>query len=107
MKRNLQPAGHRVLIKLKQSKKEVTSFGLEIVEDERVRQGKKYAMTEAKVVALGMNAFKAFDDGVPWCKVGDTVLVSKYSGETIEGIEDDEIYRLINDEDIHGVYVGE
>lgn len=107
MKRTLIPAGHRVLVKLYKPKTEITSFGLEIIKDERAKMAEKYATQEATVVAMGMNAFKAFDNGAPWCKVGDKVLICKYSGENREDLEDGELYRLINDEDIHGIFEGE
>lgn len=62
------------------------------------------ATQEAYVIECGPSAFKAFDDGEPWCKVGDCVLISKYSGDDLDDIEDDEIYRVINDRDIEAIF---
>lgn len=111
MMRNLQPAGHRVLVKLitpKDEVEEVSESGIVLaIKDKRTRNAEKYATQEAYVVSLGINAFKAFDNGDPWCKVGDKVLICKYSGENRDDIEDGQVYRLINDDDIHGIFVGE
>ena len=65
------------------------------------------ATQEAYVVAIGPTAFKAFDDGLPWCKVGDCVLICKYSGDDLDDVEEDEIYRVINDRDIEAVFIDE
>ena len=65
------------------------------------------AMQEAYIVSLGYDAFKGLGSGLPWCEVGDLVLISKYSGEDRRDLDDGEIYRVISDEDIFGVFVGE
>jgi len=50
------------------------------------------------VVRIGVNAWKAFDDGTPWAHVGDKVVFRKYAGEVIK--DGDVEYRVVNDEDI-------
>lgn len=111
MKRKLIPAGHRVLVKLNKidTQKEVkTESGLIIeIKDNRQIQSEKYGTKEARVIALGQTAFRAYDDGEPWCKVGDLVMVCKYSGDDRTDIEDDEVYRIINDEDVLAIFAGE
>ena len=52
----------------------------------------------AQVVELGPTAYKAFDDGEPWCKAGDYVKIQRYSGEDTE--IDGEFYRTINDNEV-------
>lgn len=109
--RNLKAVGHRVLVRLKQideSLEEMSDGGIitKVKTKSRVDL-EKQATQEAYVIQIGQNAWKAYDDGDPWAKVGDCVLISKYSGDDRHDIEDGEIYRLINDGDIHGVFEGE
>lgn len=98
------PAGHRVLVKLKEiekveEKKSKGGIVLEIVDSSQHRR-EQFATTDAYVMALGQNAYKGFDDGKPWCKVGDLVKIAKYAGENIEDEDTGIIYRVINDEDV-------
>jgi len=92
------PTGHRVLVALKPI--EETSKGGIVITMEHNREREQRAMTEATVVSLGPNAYKAFDDGKPWCKKGDKVLVTKYCGEDREDPETGMMYRVVNDDDI-------
>lgn len=105
---NWEPAGHRVLVRLKleEEVKEVVSKGGIITEikDNKIIEREKYATQEAHVVTLGMTAFKAFDDGEAWCKTGDLVLICKYSGDDRKDPDTGDIYRIINDEDIMAVH---
>ena len=112
LKRQIKPAGHRVLVKLKKinETKEVTYGDKKIIVEiktEKKLNAEKLSTQEARIVALGPTAFKAFDDGVPWCKEGDLVMICRYSGDDRTDIEDDEIYRIINDEDVQAIFVGE
>jgi len=70
------------------------------------RDREQYAMTFGVVVAIGPTAWKAFDDGKPWCKVGDRVSYAKYGGFVIEDPESKEHFRLLNDEDVIAVVDG-
>lgn len=106
--RKVKAPGYRVLVKLKplDQKKEVISKGGILLESKTDIQleREQAAMSEAYVVDIGPSAFKAFDNGVPWCKVGDCVLISKYSGTLVQNNSEDGIYRMINDQDIQAVF---
>ena len=108
MMRKVKPAGFRVLVKLKkvaQEEEQKTESGIIVkVKTKSYIEREQRATQEAYIMDLGPSAFKAFDDGQPWCAVGDCVLISKYSGDDLDDIEEDEIYRIINDRDIEAVY---
>lgn len=110
--RDLKPVGHRVLVKLKKNSDSDETYVMKNgiiteIRTERKKTAEKMSTQEAWIMALGQNAFKAFDDGSPWCKVGDLALICKYSGEDRSDIEEGEIYRIINDEDIEAIFKGE
>lgn len=109
--RKVKPCGFRVLVKLKKIVPELekkTEYGIiyELSTDQKEKL-KQRATQEAYVMALGPTAFKGFDDGHQWCKVGDLVQICKYSGDDLKDIETDEIYRIINDADIQCIFEGE
>ena len=95
----IKPAGHRVLVM--PDKVDEKNGSLYLPQEVRARMGD--AQIFGTVVALGKNAFKAFDDGHAWCQVGDRVAFAKYGGFIIEDPEDKQLYRLLNDEDIVAV----
>lgn len=111
MKRKVSPVGFRVLVKLKkvaQETEQKTESGLIIaVKTKDKIKLEQRATQEAYIVETGPSAFKAFDDGAAWCVKGDCVLISKYSGDDLDDIEDGEIYRIINDRDIEAVFPDE
>ena len=94
-KLKIKPVGDRILVQ-------------HIVEKEQVRGGviipdsAKEKPQEAKVVALGTGpkdkdgAVLAFE-----VKVGDTVLIAKFSGSEVK--LDDQKYTLVREDDILGV----
>lgn len=96
----LEPAGHRVLVE-PDKVDERTAGGLYV--PQQVQSNERMAQIFGTVVAVGKNAFKAFDDGHSWCEVGDRVAFAKYGGFVIEDPEDKKLYRLLNDEDICAV----
>lgn len=105
---NVKAPGYRVLVKIKplEKKKEEISKGgivLEIKSDSKL-QREQEAITKAYVMDIGPSAFKAIDDGDPWCKVGDCVQISRYSGSLIDDVEPGCVYRMINDQDIQAVF---
>lgn len=51
------------------------------------------------VISIGRTAFKAYDDGEPWCKKGDRVYFKRYCGDDIV-FSDGLIYKIINDNEI-------
>jgi len=110
-----QPAGYRVLVG-RMKLEEKTQGGI-ILPDE-ITKAKENNLSIMKVLALGNLAYKAksfkvddHDDAptAPWCKVGDVVLVSKYTGldvlvtdnegsiETLKIINDDEVISVVSD----------
>lgn len=100
----IKPAGHRVLVRLKETSKELEEKSeggiiVEVKDNDKV-EAEQRATQEAYVERLGFTAFKAFDDGEPWCKVGDLVIITRYSGEDREDPKSGEVYRIINDEDV-------
>lgn len=97
----LHPAGHRVLVKLPDIE-EKTESGLIVSWGEKSIADQKSTQI-AEVIEIGPNAFRAFDDGEPWCKVGDMVFVAKYSGEDRKDPDSGAVFRIINDEDIFAI----
>ena len=98
----LKPAGHRVLVKPdsvedKEIPDHLRKMGFTYGESDKRRQD---AVISGVVVEVGQTAWKAFDDGEPWAKVGDKVYFAKYGGFVIEHPETKEAFRLLNDEDI-------
>lgn len=96
----IEPAGHRVLVKVDEVKGK-TSGG--ILLPETVRSRMEDENVYGVIVAVGKNAWKAFDDGQPWATVGDRVSFGKWSGAVIEDPDTKERFRILNDEDIAAV----
>lgn len=94
------PAGHRVLVKVEEAE-EVTAGG--IIVPKTVADRNTEANIFGIVVAVGVNAWKAFDGGEPWAAAGDRVAFAKYGGFIIEDPDTKEKFRLLNDEDITAV----
>lgn len=101
--RKIEPVGHRVLVRPKKVE-EKTAGGLYL--PQQAQEAEQYATEEGELVAIGPQAWAAFDDGSPWANVGDVVTFARYAGKVVEG--DDKVkYRLMNDEDIYAVIVEE
>lgn len=94
----IEPSGHRVLIK-PEVVEEKTAGGIILAQTTKDRD--QQATMRGTVAAVGVNAWKAFDDGLPWAAVGDKVVFRKYAGEVIK--DNDIEYRVVNDEDILAV----
>lgn len=91
--------GHRVLIKVDELE-EMSKGGIVICTDvDKERQ--KLALCTGTVVGVGSTAYKEFDDGKPWCKVGDSVYFQKYGGLDVN--DEGTMYRIVNDEDVFAV----
>lgn len=97
---SIVPAGHRVLVKPDEVE-EKTSGGLYLAVETKERKANEQIF--GTVIKVGVNAWKAFDDGIPWAKVGDRVTFAKYGGFSIEDPKTKEKFRLLNDEDICAV----
>lgn len=91
------PAGHRVLVKVTEVE-EVTKGG--IIVAKTIADKHTEANIFGTIVAVGPNAWKAFDTGEPWAAVGDRVAFAKYGGFVIEDPDTGEKFRILNDEDI-------
>jgi len=90
------PAGHRVMIKPDDVEKK-TASGIVLPVDEKKE---KAATVIGTIVAIGPNAWRAFDDGLPWATIGDRVYYIKYAGKFV-GKEEE--FIVVNDEDIIAV----
>jgi chaperonin GroES len=97
----IQPAGHRVLVKVEEAEK-VTKGGILIPEN--VQDRNTEAASIGVVVAVGPTAWAAFDDGTPWAAVGDKVAFAQYGGKKITDPATEETFRVLNDEDIIAVF---
>lgn len=96
----IEPAGHRVLVKVEEIE-EKTAGG--IIVPKTTQEQQTQANIFGTVIAVGVNAWKAFDSGEAWAKVGDRVAIAKYGGFVIEDPDTKETFRLLNDEDICAV----
>jgi len=113
MTRKVKAPGYRVLVRLKpiDEAKEVKSVGGLIIkiktgiDAEQEQQG----MREAYIIDIGPSAFKmkSTGDKTPWCKVGDCVMIHKFSGTLISEMGDEFTYRMILDMDIEAVFPDE
>lgn len=95
----IEPAGHRVIVK-PDPLEEITQGGIVLAYGEDKKR-KESAQHTGILIAIGPNAWKAFDDGIPWAKVGERVYFAKYGGFLIE--DEGQQYRLLNDEDITAI----
>jgi len=89
-----KPAGHRVIVRPDEAPDKIGSVFVPVW----VKENKAFEIVQGEIIEIGMNAWKAFDDGKPWAKVGDRVMFAKYGGSIVEegGVK----YRILNDEDI-------
>ena len=94
----IKAVGHRVLIKPFSIERE-TPTGIVIVQNE----AREFAAQEyGTIVDIGPTAWADYGD-VPWAKVGDNVIYSKYGGKIVfePGETDiDKKFVIINDEDV-------
>ena len=96
----ITPCGYKILVKY-QKPTEVTEWGFELAVDSKTKRLEKAAVDQGTIVSVGPNAWKAYDDGSPWAKVGDVVYYSRYGGMFVTDPEDGEEYVLLNDQDIN------
>lgn len=62
-----------------------------------IRDRLQMAEQKAIIVAIGSEAWK--DESVPRAAVGDSVMISKYAGSLVKGMDGKE-YRAVNANDI-------
>lgn len=98
--------GHRVLLEpIFDTAKTDWDFVLDVGVTYKAEQA---ATEEGRIVSIGPNAWKAFDDGEHWAEVGDCVIFAKHGGKFIKDPADkDKTYIIINDEDIQCVITEE
>jgi co-chaperonin GroES (HSP10) len=98
----IQPAGHKCLV-VPEEVEEKTQGGLYVpIATKERRQNEQVIGT---LVEIGINCWKAFDDGVPWASVGDRVFYARNGGWKIKDPDTGKEYCLLNDEDICAVIV--
>ena len=93
----LEPTGHHVLIRPDEVE-EISEGGIVVVSDETQRKREHAATTTGTIVAVGKNAWKAFDDGEPWANVGDRVYFTRHVSKDIK--DGDEHYFLMTDDNV-------
>ena len=91
----ITPLGYRVLVK-PDPIETTTDAGIVIPDTEAEKYNR--ASHTGTLVAVGEFAWE--DSKAKWAAIGDRVLFGKYNGREVIG-EDGEIYRLLNDVDIH------
>lgn len=98
----IKPVGHRVLVKPK-AVEETTTSGIVVVSNIQEKRLEEAGQVYGVLTGVGPQAWKAFGKdhtGEPWAEVGDTVLFSKFAGFSVEDPETEEMYKVLNDEDI-------
>ena len=101
----IKPAGPRIVVipdKLEDKDDRYAAArraGIEIVHSERLRE--QGAVDTGTVESIGSTAYLAYDNGAPWCTVGDKVAYAKYAGKYIG--EDEDRRLVLNDDDIIAV----
>ncbi len=102
--------GHRILIKPDAVKEQIevpaalALGGFEVHKPIDLEKREEAGTQIGTVIQVGPTAFRAFDGAdpnwKPWCKPGDRVIFTRYSGKIIEDPETKEKFMVINDEDI-------
>jgi len=77
--------------------------GLAISDSSREKKLEQNAIDKGTIVDVGQGCWQPpIGDGTPWCKIGDKVIFAKYAGSIRK--EGEDIYILLNDEDILEVW---
>jgi len=95
----LIPEGHRVLVK-PEPVNEKTDSGL-LYKPDRARDVEARAQTHGKFIDCGPNTILTFNNHK--LKKGDKIVFVRYAGIDIIDPEDDEVYWIMNDEDVLAV----
>jgi len=88
--------GRRLLIKADAVEK-VSEGGIILNVNEKMERAGQNIGT---VVSIGHLCWADFEDGQPWCKVGDRVYFSRYAGRFLADPYTKEEYMIMNDEDV-------
>lgn len=107
--KRIVPFLHRILVKpdkiedVDPTYRAVKAAGLMIAESERKRE--QNAVSVGTVLAVGSTCFLDYHGQPADLKVGDRVIFARYSGKDVPDPKDEtETIKLLNDEDILGVY---
>lgn len=101
-----KPCGHYVIVKPDVIEK-VSGGG--IILNQNMVESENTAKVKGTLVAVGPNAWTAFDNGDPWAEVGDNVYFKRHVSDKIKDENDlDEhgeptLYFLLADENILAV----
>jgi co-chaperonin GroES (HSP10) len=95
-----EPAGFRILVKPDDPPDKIGSLYVPM----SVKESRAVENVKGVIVKVGMTAWKAFDQGKPWAKVGDRVAFAKYGGFVLEDEKTKEQFRLLSDEDIIAIW---
>lgn len=97
----VKAVGHRIVVRMDVPEyiRRALDSGLALPDETRSRHTAGF--DTGTIVDIGPTAWQAFDEGKAWAKIGDRVMIVKYSGYNFQ--EDGELYRVINDEDIYTI----
>lgn len=100
--------GHAIKVRLLDIAEATFNGGL-IYKPEEIKKGERLAAQEAIVLEVGPQAYQIFGDGSPWCKVGDHVLIKKYTCVMQDDCTDesDSKIGITLDENVIGVFGNE
>ena len=114
---SLQVQGHRILIKPDSVKEQIEipdalkASRFEVVKPVDIEKREEAGTEIGTVVQVGPTAFRAFDgqdpNWKPWCKAGDRVIFTRYSGKKVQDPVTQEKFFVVNDEDIQVIVLGE
>lgn len=96
----IKPILYRVVLKIDAVEKK-SKGGIIIHSDENQIDRARKGSEEGTIVAIGDTAFSGFDAKEVPVSVGDRVMIPKYTG--IDKKIGDDLFRIINDEDIVAV----
>lgn len=95
----IEPTGHHVIVK-PDAVEEVSKGGIVVTASTDLLKREQAATVTGRIVAIGVNAWKAFDDGTPWAKIGDRVYYTKHVSKTVKDPETQEEFFLMTDDNI-------
>lgn len=99
----IKVGGHRVLVKplditdIDPTYSSAKKAGLYVPEQEKERE--QNAVDRGTIIQIGATAHTDFD-GDLWFNTGDTVMYARYSGKKVNDPATEEIYLILNAEDV-------
>lgn len=103
----IKPCGHYILIKPEPVEESYGEMGI-VTGTNNQHSREHVASVRGTLVAVGENAWKAFDSGEPWAEVGDKVYFKRHVADRIEDRTDmvnnkPQEYFLMSDENVLAV----